>query len=37
MPDTLVIAAYLLTYGAIAAYSGWLYFRWRSDRDPEGG
>lgn len=30
MPETLVIAAYLVTYGAIGAYGAWLYLRWRS-------
>jgi hypothetical protein len=37
MPDTLVVAAYLVTYGTIAGYAAWLYFRWRADGDQEGG
>lgn len=35
MPETLVIAAYLVTYGAIGAYTTWLYRRWRTG-GPEG-
>ncbi len=30
MPETLVVAAYLVTYGAIGAYATWLYLRWRA-------
>lgn len=29
MPEGLVIASFVLTYGAILGYATWLHLRWR--------